>query len=86
MVRTKIEINTSSLGQRSKSMNVIVGSKTTSADVKHKVLEKCRVSNSPSDYQLWTVAKGDKEGGCMHIIVELKLQSSFCSCAFRISL
>lgn len=59
MVRTKIEINVSALGQRTKSMNMIIGSNTTSADVLHKVLEKFRMRESPSKYQLLAVAKND---------------------------
>lgn len=59
MVRTKIEINVSALGQRTKSMNMIIGSNTTSADVLHKVLEKFHMRESPGKYQLLAVAKND---------------------------
>lgn len=59
MVRTKIEINVSTLGQRTKSMNMIIGSNTTSEDVLRKVLEKFHMRESPAKYQLLAVAKND---------------------------
>lgn len=64
MVRTKIEVNITSLKQRSRVMNIIIGSTTTAKDVLCKVLEKCRVKDPPDGYQLWAIAKDkSKKGG-----------------------
>lgn len=65
MVRTKIEINVSALGQRTKSMNMIIGSNTTCEDVLRKILEKFHLRESPTKYQLLAVAKNDagSQGG-----------------------
>ena len=68
MGRTKIEINVSALGQRTKVMNMIIGSNTTSEDVLRKVLEKFHIRQSPSKYQLLAIARNDagsqgREGG-----------------------
>ncbi len=57
MVRTKIEINVSALGQRTKTMNMIVGSNTTAGDVIRKVLEKFRMQEPQAMYQLLAVVK-----------------------------
>lgn len=59
MVRTKIEINVSALGQRTKTMNMIIGSNTTALNVVHKVLEKFQVQDPVTNYQLMAVAKND---------------------------
>ncbi len=59
MVRTKIEIDISALGQRNKIMNIIIGSNTTSRDVIRKVLEKVRLRDPLSKFQLLSVAKND---------------------------
>lgn len=59
MVRTKIEIDVSALGQRTKAMNMIVGSNTTSIDVIRKVLEKFHMREPTSKYQLFAVSKND---------------------------
>ena len=63
MGRTKIEINTSALGQRTKLMNMTIGSSTTAAHIIRKVLEKLQVQESPSNYQLMAVPKHDQAGG-----------------------
>ena len=63
MVRTKIEINISALKQRSRVMNIIIGSTTTTTDVLCKVLEKCRVRDPPDKYQLWATAKDKSRQG-----------------------
>ncbi len=57
MVRTKIEISVSALGQRTKAMNMTIGSNTTSEDVLRKVLEKFHMRESPKKYQLLAIAK-----------------------------
>ena len=63
MVRTKIEVNISSLKQRSRVMNIIIGSTTTATDVLCKVLEKCRIRDPSGDYQLWATAKDKSQQG-----------------------
>ena len=68
MVRTKIEVNISSLKQRNRTMNIIIGSTTTARDVLCKVLEKYRVKEPPDDYQLWAVAKDKSQQGEMKLI------------------
>ena len=59
MVRTRIEVNISCLGVRTKTMSVIVGSKSTTSDVIHKVLEKFHRQESQEKFQLLAVAKND---------------------------
>ena len=63
MVRTKIEVNISALKQRSRLMNIIIGSTTTAKDVLSKVLEKYRVREPPDNYQLWAVTKDKSKKG-----------------------
>jgi len=62
MARTKIELNVSVLGQRSRVMHVVVRSTTTCAEVMLKALQKCRVDDPPIKYQLWVVAKDNSKG------------------------
>lgn len=66
MVRTKIEVDISSLKQRSRVMNIIIGSTTTATDVLCKVLEKCRIRDPPGDYQLWATAKDKSQQGMQY--------------------
>lgn len=62
MGRTKITVDVAVLGHRGRALHVVLGSSTTSSEVIRKVLEKCRVSDSPLKYQLAVVS--DK-GGCL---------------------
>lgn len=57
MGRTKIEINTSVFGQRIKLIYVTVGSRTSSASVVQKALEKCGLSDTPLRYQLCVISR-----------------------------
>ena len=66
MVRTKVEVNISSLKQRSRVMNIIIGSTTTAKDVLCKVLEKCRIRDPPDSYQLWATTKDKSKEGELH--------------------
>ena len=76
MGRTKIEINVSTLGQRTKTMNMIVGSNTTAADVIRKVLEKFRLQDPQTMYQLLAVRK--MESGSQGICHGVGLASTLC--------
>ena len=51
MVRTKIEIDVSALHLHTKSINIIIGSNTTTRDVIGKILEKFRLQESPAKFQ-----------------------------------
>ena len=62
MARSKIELNVSVLGQRSRVMHVVVRSTTTCAEVMLKAMQKCRVDEPPMKYQLWVVAKDNSKG------------------------
>ncbi len=55
MARIKIKVNTSVLQQRTKSMNIIIGSGTTAHSVVCKVLDKCNSRDAPGRLQLWAV-------------------------------
>lgn len=63
MVRTKIEVNVSALNQKSKAMNIIIGSSTTAKDVLVKVLEKLKVREPPDKYQLWAITRDKSQPG-----------------------
>lgn len=74
MVRTKIEINVSALGKTTKTMNMVIGSNTTAADVIRKVLEKFRMRESPTKFQLLTIAKNDAGSQGMFSLIIIWLQ------------
>lgn len=55
MGRTKVEIDVSTLGLQTETMDIIICSDTTISNVIRKVLEKLRVQQSPKMYQLLAV-------------------------------
>ena len=63
MGRTKLEVDISVLGRRTRSMNVTVIPSTTCEEVVKKVLEKCRVTDPSVKYQLSVTTKVGNKGG-----------------------
>ena len=67
MGRTKIDIDITALGLRTKQMSLIVGSNTAASDVISKVLEKLRMQDHPSTFQLFAMEQ-DSESESMFVL------------------
>jgi len=66
MGRTKIDIDITALGLRTKQMSLIVGSNTAAGDIIGKVLEKLRMQDHPSAFQLFAMEQdSESESMCL---------------------
>ena len=71
MPRIKIKVHITALQQRTKSMNIIIGSGTTAVNVISKVLDKYKVRDPPNKFQLWAVTetRGHSQKGSISILL-----------------
>ena len=60
MGRTKVDIDISALGLRTKQLSLVIGSNTASSDIISKILEKLRMQDPPSTFQLFAMARDSK--------------------------
>ena len=70
MPRIKIKVHIAALQQRTKSMNIIIGSGTTAVNVINKVLDKYKARDPPSKFQLWAVieTRGHSQKGSILLL------------------